>query len=57
MKKELFTDKRWHQDLGGKVVGHVDIPKDEPEDPEFLEFIKQCEEKRKELKENTKKDK
>lgn len=28
-KKELFSDKRWNQPLGGRVIGHKEITEEQ----------------------------
>ena len=44
--KKLYTDKRWNQPLGGKIIGTAK-PLNEKEqkkvDEEFEEFIAECE--------------
>lgn len=44
-KKELFSDKRWNQPLGGRVIGHREITEEEK---------KEVEEYKKKLRENSK---
>ncbi len=45
-KKELFSDKRWNQPLGGVVIGHVEIT------DEMKEKVKEYKEKLEERKTN-----
>lgn len=33
-KKELFSDKRWNQPLGGRVIGHREITEEEKKEVE-----------------------
>lgn len=42
-QKKLFSDKRWNQPLGGRVIGHREITEDEKREVE--EYIKTIEEK------------
>lgn len=40
-EKELFSDKRWNQPLGGKVIGHREITEEEKKElEEYLERLK-----------------
>ena len=44
--KKLYTDKRWNQPLGGKIIGTAKPLTEEEQkkvDEEFEEFIAECE--------------
>lgn len=46
--KKLYTDKRWNQPLGGKIIGTAKPLTEEEQkkvDEEFEKFIAECERK------------
>lgn len=40
-KKELFSDKRWNQPLGGRVTGYEEVTEEEKKElEEYLESLR-----------------